>query len=260
MLVCVLASRKGRCGKTTLASHLAVEAGRAGAGSVAVVGLDPMGGLSGWWDARHAAEPMLPRVETSLADTLKVLREGGIQAVFVDTPPSVGPEVATAIALADIVLVPCKPSPDDLRAVGRTVEAVTLAGKPMVFAINMTKPRTRHTAEAAVALSQLAGWLLMRTPTPGWSLRPASATHGACQDAHAAQRTGFTVPEKRLPTFHLEAEIDARDRVVVCEHDIRRILAKREFKAGVRWRVASDGQHEVGYGRLQIDHLDITGD
>ena len=36
--------------------------------------------------------------------------------MFVDTPLSVGPEVATAIALADIVLVPCKPSPDDLWA------------------------------------------------------------------------------------------------------------------------------------------------
>lgn len=154
MLVCVLASRKGGCGKTTLASHLAVEAGRAGAGPVAVVDLDPMGGLSGWWDARHAAEPILARVETTLADTLDALRDGGIKTVFVDTPPSVGPEVATAIALADIVLVPCKPSPDDLRAVGRTVEAVTMAGKPMVFAINMTKPRTRLTAEAAVALSQ----------------------------------------------------------------------------------------------------------
>ncbi len=154
MLVCVLASRKGGCGKTTLASHLAVEAGRAGAGPVAIVDLDPMGGLSGWWDARQAAEPILARVETSLSDTLKVLREGGIRTVFVDTPPSVGPEVATAIALADIVLVPCKPSPDDLRAVGRTVEAVTMTGKPMVFAINMTKPRTRLTAEAAVALSQ----------------------------------------------------------------------------------------------------------
>ena len=74
MLVCVLASRKEGCGKTTLASHLAVEAGRAGAGPVAVVDLDPMGGLSGWWDARQAAEPILARVETSLADTLKALR------------------------------------------------------------------------------------------------------------------------------------------------------------------------------------------
>ncbi len=154
MFVCVLASRKGGCGKTTLASHLAVEAGRAGFGPVAVVDLDPMGGLSGWWDARKAPEPVLARVETSLADTLEVLRDAGIATVLVDTPPSVGPEVAGAIGQADLVLVPCKPSPDDLRAVGRTVEAVSAARKAMVFVINMTKPRTRLTAEAAVALSQ----------------------------------------------------------------------------------------------------------
>lgn len=154
MFVCVLASRKGGAGKTTLASHLAVESDRAGFGPIAVIDLDPMGGLSGWWDARQAATPVLARAETTLAETLAALRDGGFRAVFVDTPPSVGPEVAAAIAEADLVLVPCKPSPDDLRAVGRTVEAVARAGKPMVFVINMTKPRTRLTAEAAVALSQ----------------------------------------------------------------------------------------------------------
>lgn len=154
MYVCVLASRKGGAGKTTLASHLAVEASRAGAGPVAVVDLDAMGGLSGWWDARQAPEPLLARVETSLADTLEALRDGGIRTVFVDTPPSIGPEVADAISHADLVIVPCKASPDDLRAVGRTVDAVAAAGKPMIFVVNMVKPRTRLTAEAAVALSQ----------------------------------------------------------------------------------------------------------
>jgi len=154
MFVCVLASRKGGAGKTTLACHLAVEAGRAGYGPVAVIDLDPMSGLSGWWDARKAEIPTLVRVETSLTDTLEALRSGGYQTVFVDTPPSIGAEVSEAIAEADLVLVPCQPSPDDLRAVGRTVDAVGRAGKPMIFVINRVKPRTRLTAEAAVALSQ----------------------------------------------------------------------------------------------------------
>lgn len=154
MFVSVLASRKGGGGKTTLASHLSVEANRAGYGPVAVIDLDPMGGLSGWWDARKADAPALARVETSLADTLTALRAGGYQTVFIDTPPSVGVEVTEAIGVSDMVIVPCKPSPDDLRAVGRTVDVVTRARKPMIFVINMTKPRTRLTAEAAVALSQ----------------------------------------------------------------------------------------------------------
>ena len=154
MFVNVLASRKGGAGKTTLACHLAVEAERAGYGPVAVVDLDPMGGLSGWWDARKAESPILVRVQTSLADTLSALRDAGIATVIVDTPPSIGSEVADALAEADMVIVPCQASPDDLRAVGRTVEAVAAAQKPMVFVINRVKPRTRLTAEAAVALSQ----------------------------------------------------------------------------------------------------------
>jgi chromosome partitioning protein len=154
MFVVVLACRKGGGGKTTLASSLSIEADQAGYGPVAVIDLDPMGGLSGWWDARKSEIPLLVRVETKLADTLSALREGGYSTVIIDTPPSVGKEVAEAIAAADMVLVPCKASPDDLRAVGRTVDAVTRAKKPVIFVINMTKPRTRLTAEAAVALSQ----------------------------------------------------------------------------------------------------------
>jgi len=155
MFTIVLASRKGGGGKTTLASHLSVEAERAGFGPVAVIDLDPMGGLSGWWDARKAKTPALSHVgKGGLSTTLAALRDGGFQTVFIDTPPSVGAEVAEAIAVSDLVLVPCKPSPDDLRAVGRTVDVVSRAKKPMIFVINMTKPRTRLTAEAAVALSQ----------------------------------------------------------------------------------------------------------
>jgi len=124
MFTIVLASRKGGGGKTTLASHLSVEAERAGFGPVAVIDLDPMGGLSGWWDARKAKTPALSHVgKGGLSTTLAALRDGGFQTVFIDTPPSVGAEVAEAIAVSDLVLVPCKPSPDDLRAVRRPHEA-----------------------------------------------------------------------------------------------------------------------------------------
>ena len=58
------------------------------------------------------------------------------------------------IDVADLVLIPTRPSPHDLRAAGATVELVERLMKPMVFVINGASPRARITTEAAIALSQ----------------------------------------------------------------------------------------------------------
>jgi chromosome partitioning protein len=154
MKIVVVASRKGGVGKTTLTCHLAVEAGRAGHGPVAIIDTDPMAGLSGWWDSRKAETPVLIRPEPALADALAVLRSSGVKLVFIDTPPAATAAIATTIAHADLVVVPVQPSPDDLRAVGTTVEMVERAGKRGIFVINRVKARVRLTGEAAIALSQ----------------------------------------------------------------------------------------------------------
>jgi chromosome partitioning protein len=154
MQTVVLASRKGGAGKTTIACHLAVEAERQGHGPVAVIDTDEMAGLAKWWDARQAETPILARAEPDLRAALAVLRSRNIRLVFIDTPPRIDAKVAATIALADLVLVPVQPSPDDLRAVGVTVELIQRAKKALVFVINRVKPRVRLTAETAVALSQ----------------------------------------------------------------------------------------------------------
>ena len=154
MRVIVLASRKGGAGKTTLASHLAVEAERAGAGPVAMIDADDMQGLARWWDARKADTPALVRLAGTLAETADGLAGRGFKLLFVDTPPALNPAVASLVTAADLVLVPVQPSPDDLRAIGSTVELVNRAKRPMVFIVNRTKPRARLTGEAAIALSQ----------------------------------------------------------------------------------------------------------
>ena len=153
MRVVVVASRKGGAGKTTLASHLSVEAERAGAGPVGIVDTDSMAGLSRWWDARTAPQPILALPEPDLASALAALRDRGARLVFVDTPPQIQ-GVSSSIGMADLVLVPVQPSPDDLGAVGVTVEMVEAARRPMVFVVNRTKPRVRLTGEAVVNLSQ----------------------------------------------------------------------------------------------------------
>ena len=154
MCVLVVASRKGGAGKTTLTTHLAVEAERAGFGPVGVVDTDVMNGLAFWWDARSAPSPALALAKPDLPAALDALRRLGCRLVLVDTPPQITADVAASIALANLVLVPVQPSPDDLRAVGVTIELIDSIGKPMVFVLNRTKPRVRMTAEAAINLSQ----------------------------------------------------------------------------------------------------------
>ena len=154
MQAIVIASRKGGAGKTTLATLLAVEAARVGVGPVAVIDLDPMRGLSLWWEGREAETPVLVSVDSTVAAALAVAKSVGAVLAVIDTPPAAAPVVAEVVALADLVLVPVQPSPHDLRAVGATVDLARRAKRPLVFVINRTKPRVRLTGEAAIALSQ----------------------------------------------------------------------------------------------------------
>lgn len=150
----VLASRKGGAGKTTLSCHLAVEAERQGAGPVGIVDTDPMLGLAKWWKERKAETPILAEAKPDLSAALALLRSRGVRLAFVDTPPETSAAVDKTVELADFVVVPVQPSPDDLRAVGETVRVVEKAGRRFVFVITRTKPRVKLTGQAAIALSQ----------------------------------------------------------------------------------------------------------
>lgn len=152
--VIALASRKGGAGKTTLASHLAVAAEAAGAGPVALMDTDPQGGLAGWWNARGAATPEWIDPAQGLLAAVEGCRSAGYGALLIDTPPSLSDTIAEVLALADLILVPVQPSPNDLRAVGGTVELAAASGKPMVFVINRATARARITTQAVIALSQ----------------------------------------------------------------------------------------------------------
>jgi chromosome partitioning protein len=155
MLVVALASQKGGSGKTTLAGHLAVEAEKAGAGAVALIDTDPQGSLSHWWNARAAGTPHFAQAGVfDLASVLNHLRQKNIKLAIVDTPPAITDSIAEVISRADLVIVPTRPSPHDLRAVGATVDIAERYDRPLLFVINAATARARITGEAAVALSQ----------------------------------------------------------------------------------------------------------
>ena len=155
MYTIVAASQKGGSGKTTLSGHLAVEASRAGAGEIALIDTDPQGSLAHWWNARTAPEPRFVKAGLhDLDQALEGLRRMGIKIAVIDTPPAITQSISQVVAHADLVIVPTRPSPHDLRAVGATVDIAERHGKPLIFVINAASPRARITGESAVALSQ----------------------------------------------------------------------------------------------------------
>jgi chromosome partitioning protein len=155
MRILAIASQKGGAGKTTLAAHLAVEAERAGAGPVAVVDTDPQGSLAAWWNTREAPTPLFAAVEIArLSNHLATLQRRPVELVVIDTPPALTYMIRTAIAAADLVLIPARPSPHDLRAVGVIVEMAEAARKAFCFVVNGATPRTTIALEAVRALAQ----------------------------------------------------------------------------------------------------------
>jgi chromosome partitioning protein len=151
----VLASQKGGAGKTTLAAHLAVAAERAGDGPCVMIDTDPQGSLAAWWNSREQETPLFASSTIKdLPERLEMLDKGGCSYVFIDTPPAITESIRAVVALADLVLIPTRPSPHDLRAVGHTVELVTGEQCPFAFVVTQAKPNTRLTIQAVTSLSE----------------------------------------------------------------------------------------------------------
>lgn len=154
MKTIVINSQKGGSGKTMLCAHLSVEAERTGDGPVYLIDTDPQGTLSTWHEKRQADVPR--RVEVPLQDLaqgLELLRGRQAALCFIDTAPTRTDENAALFRLADLVLVPIRPSPSDLWAAAATVTLLREAAIPFLFVLTQAKANASITAQAAAALS-----------------------------------------------------------------------------------------------------------
>lgn len=190
MKVVTIASRKGGGGKTSLARHLAVEASVQGAGPVCIVDADPMLGLAQWWTRRGSDEPRLlhalPETEevtaanikrlvgegniplpiSKLASALKAAERAGYKLCVIDTAPATDSDVLACVAAADLVLMPTRPTQDDLDAVGETLKIVKAAGRAGAFVLNAATKgavSTRAAGNALVHRGELAEPTIHRT-------------------------------------------------------------------------------------------------
>ncbi|WP_298810562.1 ParA family partition ATPase [uncultured Sphingomonas sp.] len=130
MATIAIISQKGGAGKTTLAIHLAAAAHEAGRIAL-IVDTDPQATASQWSAWRGEAAPeVIDSPPPRLAAKVKAAAGQGAELIVIDTPPHADSAARAAVEIADLVLIPCRPSAFDLSAIQTTAKLVQLLRKP----------------------------------------------------------------------------------------------------------------------------------
>src|SRR3954466_10967415 len=74
------------------------------------------------------------------ADVLSAADKDGVAWVVIDSPPHNGPLVSSLMSQATLTLIPVRPGPFDLDAVGATLIMVRSLKAPMACIINAAPP------------------------------------------------------------------------------------------------------------------------
>jgi chromosome partitioning protein len=149
MKTIAIISQKGGAGKTTLALHLAAAAQEAGLVSL-IVDTDPQATASQWAAWRQDAPPeVIDSPPPRLAAKVAAARDQGAGLIVIDTPPHADSAARAAVEVADLVLIPCRPSAFDLAAIQTTAKLVQLLRKPAYVVFTAGPPNApRVYAEA----------------------------------------------------------------------------------------------------------------
>ena len=149
----VVMSQKGGVGKTTTTVNLSIAASMAGH-TVAVVDLDPQASAKRWSDNRTDEMPIVISAHAiRLPEVLHAAEADGISLAIIDTPPSKDPSLVDVAQLAELALIPCRPSGFDLDAIRSTISVGTMAGIPMWILFNAVRTQGSRYYDAKKAVS-----------------------------------------------------------------------------------------------------------
>lgn len=139
MKTLAIASRKGGSGKTTTAVHIA---GLADAeGGAVIVDADPQGSALAWYELRTTERPyVVAAPQDGIRGVIETARGDEFAWSIIDLPPHNEASIAEAMRLADLVLIPVRPSLFDLRAAESTVSMARALKRRAVALITGAPP------------------------------------------------------------------------------------------------------------------------
>lgn len=157
MRTIALINQKGGVGKTTVALHLATAFQQHGTDAL-VLDLDPQASATEWHDARTDKLPHVESIQPArLGKVIDHARDIGTGALILDTAPHAEATALDAARAADLVLVPCRPSIMDLRAMRKTIELLKLVRVPAFAVLNGVPPNGTVADEAAEMIGDSLG-------------------------------------------------------------------------------------------------------
>lgn len=156
MKVISILAQKGGSGKTTLATALAVAAQTDGK-SVAIIDLDPQATACKWGDRRNADPVIISIQPARLANALATARDNQADLVIIDTPPRAADAAMAAAQSADLILIPCRPTINDLETILTTKSLIGGAGGAARIAVilNAVPPQGTHRQQAEDAIRDM---------------------------------------------------------------------------------------------------------
>jgi chromosome partitioning protein len=200
MNIIAVVAQKGGTGKSTVVANLAVAAHLAGRRTI-VVDTDPQRCIIDWSRARAASEPTVIYGKAAAIHPMRFAAErAGLDLMLIDTRASSIEDSLDAAKAAQLTLLVVRPSPLDLRAIRKTVEALKPLGRPAAFVLNQAPSRRvdREPAIVGAAVELLLGYGLPLAPV-------ALRSRGVYQTAFAQ---GLS-PQETEPDGRAAAELKA---------------------------------------------------
>lgn len=160
MQTIAMVSRKGGTGKSTLAIGLALAAMERGH-KVCLLDADPLGTVWNWRRRRTALEPLVEAVHDggALVQRIHALAQRGTTLTIIDTAGGWNEVWPWAVGVADLCLIPARPSPADIEAAAPALPAIRAGGKPFAFVLTQTPVRSQRLGGAATTLGATAAAL-----------------------------------------------------------------------------------------------------
>lgn len=161
MSTVLLASHGSGAGRTTLAAHMAVQAGITGDGPVGVLDADPKGDLSTWWNRRQGKmDSPAFGVSADIAGLVAALSEmqaAGARLCVIDSGPGDADSLAPLARVADLAVIPCDVHPGDVAdaaALGQALSRHTA----VAYVVNCRAHSGGEPGNALSAMASGGGW------------------------------------------------------------------------------------------------------